>query len=1426
MNGADVQDTMSVMMDGDLQTDMGGTPIDFEALKTLPGLRAVENWTIDADEGLLEFMKGFSDRMLNRMIQVQNQVDDLVYETKASEANLYNTFNEFIMLSNTQFIENRIYEEDIEIKQQNEQQQQQAQQQQQQSLSDEEKKTSDEQAGRNFSAAIKYGLKALEVCSVPLEEDDMNMNGELDEEEEEPLDEEQQRQQQQQKSKMEQLKIENHYKEQATFLKERTLPAIIGTQEFFNDDLVGLKPEEEDIRVVEGMGEDQNALEQNNIDNQNGVVPPPPPPPPPLAGTGLAPPPPPPPLPNTQLNSFMSPDGTFGSTGDLFGNEEDNLFGTNEQGEKTLSIRDQLAAAMANKFQKPTESQEASHATSNAENDNEEDGLFGSNKVDPFGSAGLFGTDSTSKQSTLHGNDAFDLGELEASITGKKTGTTNNQALNKSGFTFDFGDDSGGSLFDEDIDIVASKPKVSNIEKKAQTADTLFGMDDDDDLDNILGGSLPKKEKPGKSSVATNAPTPKSSTTVSSVKSGGLFSFDDEDDGGDFLSATTTKKTGKDTNPSVPKKSNLFGFDEEDDDLEFLKGTTKDAQEKKAEHSKEAPKASIKSSLFQDDDEDDFIQQAAKTEQQKKLTPKQPEASSVTKSSLFGDDDDDDLDLIKAPTKNEQEKKTDATKQPVKTSTTAAKSSLFEDDADIDFAKKSIKEQEEKTKPIIDSTPTSKSTLFGDDEDFNFVSKIATKKEEAKETPKHQAAKKMPIWNDDDDLASSGAASKKPESNIEETLEKTTKVSKQEETKQSQKVADGTNKEKSQPIQIKKDINSDIEKEEVTIVKPSSLNKDLFAASIMKGLNLNVGGGPSKSIARIRRESNAEELHKSTSTSSQSSPTVTKASPVEQETSNLNPVKKSSGLFDDEDDLEFLAKKSVSKSRSEIANNSQKQSLENSPEDILDKLATKGPTGTSNLFDDIEPLTSKPDQRSTIKIERKSSKDEEEEMSKVSNYARDGGGGQTLTHMSLSRPKRSKKKPSRKAVVNPPKSGTTSNINSAQAGMDESKTQSPPVPISIKMNSLFDDSAPNALDNGSTKAPIANKESNTAPATKKASLFGDSDEEDFLFISKTEKPKTNTSTSASKPSTITKESSKVTTSTTSLSPGSDKEQIKLTSTKEQETIKHVTKEASLVVTEHESSPSIRREPTKDKIETSEKRSISKIAEISSETVTALTEKSDIQVDLAATKTPVTPTPNKQDEDMSLSTSNKVQNSYALKKKADMEQKKRSVASLFKDDDLMEQPSRKQESKSSKSSKNANDLIDDLLSDIDPKKVSSKKKPAASAKPSIDDNLFSSTSTIKKNVSTTAAIDDLLSMPVKKTSTSSKKPSTDINSVGDAASTSTTKKDASAHKTAVRKAAAKNLFDNEDDIFAAPVAKKPTQKKATVKKVDTSDLFDF
>jgi len=65
-----------------------------------------ESWTIDADEMLLEFLDGFSARMMDRAKHVQKIVNDLVYETKNSEVQLNNTFNELIMLSNTQFIEN------------------------------------------------------------------------------------------------------------------------------------------------------------------------------------------------------------------------------------------------------------------------------------------------------------------------------------------------------------------------------------------------------------------------------------------------------------------------------------------------------------------------------------------------------------------------------------------------------------------------------------------------------------------------------------------------------------------------------------------------------------------------------------------------------------------------------------------------------------------------------------------------------------------------------------------------------------------------------------------------------------------------------------------------------------------------------------------------------------------------------------------------------------------------------------------------------------------------------------------------------------------------------------------------------------------------------------------------------------------------
>lgn len=41
-------------------------------------------------------------------------MDGLIRETKATDCRLHNVFNDFLMLSNTQFIENRVYDEEVE----------------------------------------------------------------------------------------------------------------------------------------------------------------------------------------------------------------------------------------------------------------------------------------------------------------------------------------------------------------------------------------------------------------------------------------------------------------------------------------------------------------------------------------------------------------------------------------------------------------------------------------------------------------------------------------------------------------------------------------------------------------------------------------------------------------------------------------------------------------------------------------------------------------------------------------------------------------------------------------------------------------------------------------------------------------------------------------------------------------------------------------------------------------------------------------------------------------------------------------------------------------------------------------------------------------------------------------------------------------
>uniref|UniRef100_A0A8C3KMC4 Uncharacterized protein n=1 Tax=Calidris pygmaea TaxID=425635 RepID=A0A8C3KMC4_9CHAR len=65
-----------------------------------------QSWSLASDAGLLHFLQEFSQQTISRTHEIKKQVDGLISETKATDCRLHNVFNDFLMLSNTQFIEN------------------------------------------------------------------------------------------------------------------------------------------------------------------------------------------------------------------------------------------------------------------------------------------------------------------------------------------------------------------------------------------------------------------------------------------------------------------------------------------------------------------------------------------------------------------------------------------------------------------------------------------------------------------------------------------------------------------------------------------------------------------------------------------------------------------------------------------------------------------------------------------------------------------------------------------------------------------------------------------------------------------------------------------------------------------------------------------------------------------------------------------------------------------------------------------------------------------------------------------------------------------------------------------------------------------------------------------------------------------------
>ncbi|XDV50020.1 hypothetical protein PO909_019150 [Leuciscus waleckii] len=193
------------------------------------------NWSLAADSGLFLFLQDFSQRMLSKTHEIEKQLDGLIRDTKATDSRLHTVFNDFLMLSNTQFIENRVYDEEVEDP---------GPKPETMERPPEQEKTREQKEAElipKVQEAVNYGLKVLESA---FEQLDIKA-GNSDSEDEEALE-----------------KVEPILEAKDLYV-DRPLPYLIGSQAFMDQEDVGLGDLSSDEMSV---GSDRDSVIESDIE--------------------------------------------------------------------------------------------------------------------------------------------------------------------------------------------------------------------------------------------------------------------------------------------------------------------------------------------------------------------------------------------------------------------------------------------------------------------------------------------------------------------------------------------------------------------------------------------------------------------------------------------------------------------------------------------------------------------------------------------------------------------------------------------------------------------------------------------------------------------------------------------------------------------------------------------------------------------------------------------------------------------------------------------------------------------------------------------------------------------------------------------------------------------------------------------------------
>uniref|UniRef100_A0A3Q2NQU4 WASH complex subunit 2 n=1 Tax=Fundulus heteroclitus TaxID=8078 RepID=A0A3Q2NQU4_FUNHE len=632
------------------------------------------NWSLAADSGLFLCLQDFSQRMLSKTHEIEKQLDSLIRDTKATDSRLHSVFNDFLMLSNTQFIENRVYDEEVEetLPKADAPEKQ-----------PEQEKTREQKEAElipKMQEAVSYGLKVLESAFEHLD----IKAGNSDSEDEEIPD-----------------RLEAILEPKDLYV-DRPLPYLIGSRAFMEQDDVGLgdlssdemsvdsdrdsvvdsEDDKDEIHSDDDLSQEEHEA-RNNIQKKSSMV------------------------------SFEEDDEEEEEDSDLFEKSDEDEDVAKNAGPS--SFTDELAARIKGEPVARPEGDRASLASkkktksrkepkpAKPEADEDSDDMFKPPKMEdhydddddddfsPFGGKsglfsggkGLFDDDDegdlfsdapkpaleekrvanknvksptqtaeslkadkkipAGAVSIFPGNSLFGSGQSSDSEERKENGT---KAAPKHTPTGLAGAGAGG-LFDDDDDFFSAVPE----KPKPKTPIDLFDDEDDEDGD-IFGGkhnaATPaqskreveeEKDKPPEKKMPAGAismfgPATKSLLSEGLKKRQQSTSEDSEKSEEVAPAADVGKAPAKPT--EKPLSTSLFSDDEEP---QLFPGITKSQSKPEPTHMGKTNKSAL--SLFDDEEEEDLFASAAKSKgkpSQAKVSVPQP--TKATPSSLFSDDED------------------------------------------------------------------------------------------------------------------------------------------------------------------------------------------------------------------------------------------------------------------------------------------------------------------------------------------------------------------------------------------------------------------------------------------------------------------------------------------------------------------------------------------------------------------------------------------------------------------------------------------------------------------------------------------------------------------------------------------------------------------------------------------------------------------